>query len=157
MLPFSLRNPYALSLDPNGPFPVLGRLLSTKCIPTADIDLSCFANKTILITGVTSGCGLRCAKAFARIGCRLILTARDRSKGEAAVRKISEEPGTISPTTRFVILELDMTAPTSICDFKAKLEKEEYLDIAILNAGVYRTDCATCPETQMEETIQVRS
>ncbi|KAE8385185.1 NAD(P)-binding protein [Aspergillus alliaceus] len=155
MLAFSLRNPYSLSFDRDGPFPVLYRLLRTKCTPTEEIDVTGFENKTILITGVTSGCGLRCAKAFARVACHLIVTARNREKGEDAVRQIIDSLEPSLCTAKVDLLELEMTSERSISAFKYKLSKYASLDVAILNAGVYQPEFTICPETGQEETVQV--
>ncbi|KAB8233907.1 NAD(P)-binding protein [Aspergillus alliaceus] len=155
MLAFSLRNPYSLSFDRDGPFPVLYRLLRTKCTPTEEIDVTGFENKTILITGVTSGCGLRCAKAFARVACHLIVTARNREKGEDAVRQIIDSLEPSPCAAKVDLLELEMASERSISAFKYKLSKYASLDVAILNAGVYQPEFTICPETGQEETIQV--
>ncbi|KAL2868178.1 uncharacterized protein BJX67DRAFT_351254 [Aspergillus lucknowensis] len=156
ILPFSLNNPYALSLDKDSPFRVLARLLSTKCPPIAGIDLSSFAGKTILITGATGGCGLECAKAFARVGCRLILTARGREKAGAVVNEIEAAAASGEGQTRVDVLELDMASYESIRAFKERLEREcQSLDLAVLNAGVYSTGFSKCPETDVEEVTQV--
>ncbi|KNG87774.1 hypothetical protein ANOM_004606 [Aspergillus nomiae NRRL 13137] len=153
MLVFSLFNPYSLSLDSDGPFPVLGRLLTSRCMPIEDTNISSFANKTVLITGATSGCGFHCAKALSRVNCHLILTARNREKGEAASREIASMNPSSGATVDF--LEMDMTSYTSIYTFRTKLQQYSQLDVAILNAGMYSTDFNLCPETELEETLQV--
>jgi len=44
-------------------------------------------NKTVLITGATSGIGLACARKFAANGDRLIITGRKQASGSVIVRK----------------------------------------------------------------------
>ena len=48
-------------------------------------------NKTVLITGATSGIGLGCARKFAENGDRLILTGRNAEKLEAIKRELEEK------------------------------------------------------------------
>ncbi|KAL5332671.1 protein-tyrosine phosphatase-like protein [Aspergillus crustosus] len=65
ILPFAMQNPYTLSLDPSGYFPVDFRLMTTKNPPITSLDLAQFTGKRILITGATGGCGIEFAKALA--------------------------------------------------------------------------------------------
>ena len=46
--------------------------------------------KTVVITGASSGIGMEFARAFSKMGCRLILTARRKERLE----KLREELGT---------------------------------------------------------------
>ncbi|MBQ4294740.1 MAG: SDR family NAD(P)-dependent oxidoreductase, partial [Prevotella sp.] len=48
-------------------------------------------NKTVLITGATSGIGLGCARKFAENGDRLILTGRNAEKLEAIKGELEEK------------------------------------------------------------------
>ena len=51
-------------------------------------------NKTVVITGATSGIGLGCARKFAENGDRLILTGRNAEKLEAIKGELEEKlPG----------------------------------------------------------------
>lgn len=59
-------------------------------------------NKTVLITGATSGIGLGCARKFAENGDRLILTGRNEKRLEE-IRKELEEKG-----TKVLILTFDV-------------------------------------------------
>ena len=59
-------------------------------------------NKTVLITGATSGIGLGCARKFAENGDRLILTGRNEKRLEE-FRKELEEKG-----TKVLILTFDV-------------------------------------------------
>ncbi|KAL4943408.1 hypothetical protein BDV06DRAFT_221246 [Aspergillus oleicola] len=154
ILPFSLHNPYALSfLNPDSPFRTLIRLLTTKNISIDSIDLSIFAGKSLLITGATGGCGLECARALARVGCRLVLTARSREKGDVLKREIENGVG-VSAKTSVDVLVLDMGDYESIRGFREQLSGYEYLDAVVLNAGVYCAEFGR-PKTGVEETTQV--
>ncbi|GAB1206109.1 hypothetical protein APSETT445_004790 [Aspergillus pseudonomiae] len=123
-----------------------------KCMPIDDTNISSFTNKTVLITGATSSCGFHCAKAPSRVNCHLILTARNREKGEEASREIASMNPNSGATVNF--LEMDMTSYTSIYTFRTKLQQYSQLDVAIFNAGMYSTDFNICPETELEETLQ---
>lgn len=54
------------------------------------------AGKTVLITGATSGIGLEASVKFAGMGAALVLVARDRARGEAAVATLKRRSGTPS-------------------------------------------------------------
>ena len=53
--------------------------------------------KTILVTGATSGIGLTACVKLAKMGADLVMVARDRDRGEAAVARVHEEAGTRLP------------------------------------------------------------
>ena len=44
--------------------------------------------RVVVITGATSGIGLVGAEALARMGARLVIVARDRTRGEAALQRL---------------------------------------------------------------------
>lgn len=157
MVTFGLWNSSTFTLDPDGPFPTLFRLLTVRSPSIHTLDLSKYANQTILITGSTSGCGLECARALGRVGCRLILTTRSRKRGENILRLIQDEAKAAGVDTFVNMLEMDMTSFRSIELLPSHLKKLglQQIDIAILNAGVYHTDFRLCPETGWEETLQV--
>lgn len=51
------------------------------------------AGKTVLITGATSGIGLEASVKLAGMGAELVLVARDRERGEAAVAAVKKRSG----------------------------------------------------------------
>jgi NAD(P)-dependent dehydrogenase (short-subunit alcohol dehydrogenase family) len=50
--------------------------------------------KTVVVTGGNSGIGLETAVALGQMGARVLITARDATRGEAAVGRIAERIGT---------------------------------------------------------------
>ncbi|KAL4964898.1 uncharacterized protein BDV14DRAFT_189946 [Aspergillus stella-maris] len=155
ILPFSLQNPYAFSLtNPDSPLRTLIRLLTTPNIPISSVNLALFTGKTVLITGATSGCGFECAKALARVGCKLVLTARSKEKAMVLKREIEEAEG-VDGMTSVDVLTLDMGDYGSVRAFGEGMKKVYgFLDAVVLNAGVYCAEFGRC-KTGMEETTQV--
>lgn len=156
MLDFSFSNPYTLTFDPYGPFAVLYRLLFSRSGSVREKDLSNYANKRVLITGGTSGCGLECTKAFARAGAHVIVTARYSEKGKFLREEIMKETDTLHITPKVDVLELEMSSEDSITAFNTRLQEYPSLDLVILNAGIYQTDFVICENTGREQTLQVR-
>ena len=156
MLSFSLLNPYTLSLDRDGPFFALYRLLTVASPSIYTLDLSQYAGLTILITGATSGCGLECAKALSRAGCHLILTSRDQKRGEEIKQEILQGARAANAPTTVSIVELDMTSFQSLRLLPSRLQElVDHLDVVILNAAVYQTEFSICSQTGWELMIQV--
>ena len=88
-------------------------------------------NKTILITGATSGIGLGCAHKFAANGDRLILTGRNVMKLEA-IRKELEAKG-----TQVLILAFDVRDREAARKAIERLPEEwQQIDVLVNNAGL---------------------
>ncbi len=92
--------------------------------------MSSLADKTVLITGASSGIGAACAIKFAGAGCRLILAARraDRLKEIATELK-----------TETYLLQLDITSRAAVEKAVTGLPDEfRQIDVLINNAGLGR-------------------
>ena len=88
-------------------------------------------NKTVLITGATSGIGLGCARKFAENGDRLILTGRNEKRLEE-IRKELEEKG-----TKVLILTFDVRDSQKAKQQIDNLpEKWKEIDVLVNNAGL---------------------
>lgn len=105
-------------------------------------------NKTVVITGASSGVGLAAAEAFAKEGCNLILAARGKEALERAV-ETCQNLGTIA-----------VGIPTDVSDFKEveHLAEEAQkitgtIDFWVNNAGVMAT--GRYEETPIEVIDQV--
>ena len=88
-------------------------------------------NKTVLITGATSGIGLACAKRFAENGDRLILTGRNEQR-LAEISKQLVEKGTQVLTLVFDVRDREK-ARTMIHDLPAEWQA---IDVLVNNAGL---------------------
>lgn len=155
LLTFGLLNPATLTLDKDGPVPFLSRLITVKPLNPKDVDLSQFEGKSVLITGATSGCGLECAKILARLGCNIIITARDLIQGQDTVNQLHEEASSCGAITEVDLLSLDLSSFESIRNFASQIGRYTHLDVAILNAGLYQPKFSVCAETGLEQTVQV--
>ena len=85
--------------------------------------------KTVWITGASSGIGREFARRYAKMGCRLILTARRADRLEALAEELKQAHGTVCR-----ILTADL-AREEECTRLCKELEGETLDIFINNAG----------------------
>ena len=99
----------------------------------ASIDLS---GKTAIVTGANGGLGFEAARELVRhkLG-RLIVAVRDIEKGEAAKAKLE-----CKSACAIEVWELDMSDFASVSAFGKRAAALDRLDIAILNAGVQKTE-----------------
>ncbi|PWY96128.1 short-chain dehydrogenase [Aspergillus sclerotioniger CBS 115572] len=94
-----------------------------------------WSGKVILITGCSSGLGVRTARALYTTGATLYLTARDLNKARLALHDLIDSP-------RVYLLHLDLNSLASVraCAEQFKTQSTR-LNILIANAGVMG-----CPE-----------
>ena len=106
--------------------------------------------KTIWITGASSGIGRELARRYAAMGCRLILTARRADRLQALAKELHAAHGT---ECRIETADLSRAEECSrLCEVLA----DEHIDIFINNAGF--GVCGSILETEEareEEMIQV--
>ena len=89
-------------------------------------------DKTVLITGASSGIGHACAEAFAAKGCRLLLTARRVERLEALALKLREKYN-----TPCLVAELDVQKPKAIDALVSSIPPAyANVDILVNNAGL---------------------
>lgn len=96
-----------------------------------------FNNKTILLTGASTGIGKEIAKKLAMIDCTLILTARRTHLIEQYLSELNNKRADI------IVDECDVADKNSVNESKIRIMSKikSEIDIAILNAGAsYRTD-----------------
>ncbi len=91
-------------------------------------------DKTILITGGTSGIGKAATTDLAGMGARVVFTYRDRAKGEETLQQIRMQTG-----NRLIQMRaLDLASLESVRKFTKEFNREfSRLDVLINNAGGY--------------------
>ncbi len=88
--------------------------------------------KVCLITGATSGIGEVTARELARMGCSVVITARDKRKAEIAVDKLCAESGNL----KIDGLVADLSSQDQVRDLAAEfMHRHNRLDVLINNAG----------------------
>jgi retinol dehydrogenase 12 len=107
--------------------------------------------KTIVVTGANSGIGLETATALAAKGARVVMTARDPAKGEAALRAVIAHV----PKADVHLLLLDLASFSSVRSAASSfLGRFDRLDVLVNNAGLIY-DRRTLTEDGNEMTFQV--
>lgn len=86
-----------------------------------------------LITGATAGIGKETAIALARLGARIVLTTRDKQRGEEVCREIIAQTGNTAIDAMMCDFNSLASVMTFASAFKARYNK---LNILINNAGV---------------------
>lgn len=90
------------------------------------------AGRTVVITGPTSGLGREAARAFARMGARLVLVGRDAGRLE----ETRAELAALAPDTALVTVVADMSSLPSVrAAAAAVLASEPRIDVVVDNAG----------------------
>ncbi|MEM6962999.1 MAG: SDR family oxidoreductase, partial [Myxococcota bacterium] len=87
---------------------------------------------SVLITGGNSGIGKATALALAQKGWNVILTARDRQRGEAAARDIGDATG-----RQVEVVDLDLSSLQSVKQCAEAVQRmQPALDVLVNNAGL---------------------
>jgi NAD(P)-dependent dehydrogenase (short-subunit alcohol dehydrogenase family) len=92
--------------------------------------------KTAIVTGANVGLGLETARQLLDLGCNLILAVRDEAKGEIARQDLAR--GRNLPSDAIKVWQLDLSSYDSISSFVDRARGLKHLDIAVLNAGIYK-------------------
>jgi NAD(P)-dependent dehydrogenase (short-subunit alcohol dehydrogenase family) len=93
---------------------------------------SLMRGKTVVITGGTSGIGEVAAVALAKMGARIILVARDKSRGDATLARLRDSAPGIAHSVHFA----DLLRLAEMKRVAAQIaDHESRIDILINNAG----------------------
>lgn len=91
--------------------------------------------RLILVTGASSGIGLEIARTLARLGARVILVCRDRSRAESSLRAVSETRTGAAPE----LFLADLSSRSEVRCLAERLRAVlPRLDVLVNNAGVCR-------------------
>jgi len=98
-----------------------------------EADIPDQAGKTAIITGGNSGLGYHAVLQLARKGGRVLLAARDRGRGAAALERLRGE----APAGQVELVQLDLADLTSVQRFSSEfLAAGQSLELLVNNAGV---------------------
>lgn len=103
-------------------------------------------NRMALVTGANKGIGLAIAKGLAQRGFHVWITARDRQRGEAAVKQLKAEGLSVQ------LLVMDVADDVSVQQAATTLSAvTDRLDVLINNAGVLLDVSATPTQTSLSD------
>ncbi|MCC7069716.1 MAG: SDR family oxidoreductase [Deltaproteobacteria bacterium] len=92
------------------------------------------AEQVHLVTGATQGIGKETARALARLGARVIVTARDQARGTAVVDELRADSG----NQRVELALVDFASFRSVRAFLDEVRaRVDRLDVLVNNAGGY--------------------
>jgi NAD(P)-dependent dehydrogenase (short-subunit alcohol dehydrogenase family) len=104
--------------------------------------------KLALVTGGSGGLGAETARALASRGARVVITARDLPRGEAAAEAIRESTGNESVEVE----DLELGSLASVAAFAERfLARREALHILVNNAGVM-----ACPYARTSDGFELQ-
>ena len=93
--------------------------------------------RTVLITGGNTGIGRAAARQLGELGAEVIITARNRAKGEGALQWLRSN----CPEARFDLVDLDLSDTASVEDAAAEvLRRLPRLHVLVNNAGLVVDD-----------------
>lgn len=94
------------------------------------------SDRTVVVTGTTSGLGLALSAALVRAGARVLMTARDAGRGSAALERVRAEAAGGATGPELVLLDLADLASVRAAAARIRDRTGDRLDVLINNAGV---------------------
>lgn len=85
--------------------------------------------RTFVVTGANIGLGMETVRVLGSLGATVIMTSRDRNKGQRALEKLRAE----QPDARLELRALDLADLDSVREFAATVDE---VDVLVNNAGV---------------------
>ena len=90
--------------------------------------------KTVVITGGTSGIGEVAAEVLAKMGARIVLVARDKTRADATLARLRDNAPGIAHSIYFA----DLLRLAEMKRIAAEIaDDESRIDVLINNAGAY--------------------
>lgn len=87
--------------------------------------------KVGLVSGANKGIGFETSRQLAQLGIKVLMGARDKNRGAAAVKKLQAEGLDVE------FVQLDVTNSADIARARTMIEKKySRLDILVNNAGI---------------------
>ncbi len=108
-----------------------------------------FADRSVIVTGATSGIGAAIARHFADLGASLVLTGRNAERGTRIAKEIE------SSGAKAIFLAGNINDP-AMADALVQLTLKHFgrLDVLINNAGIlHRGSALDCTDEQWDETM----
>ncbi len=120
----------------------LGYALRRRWWVAADVDVD-MTGKVCLITGANAGLGYATAERLAALGATVVMLARNRERGQAALEQLRARTGNPHATLALA----DMSHLASVRQFAAHfMETYPRLDVLIHNAGILPRERQFSPE-----------
>lgn len=92
-------------------------------------------DKSVIVTGPTSGIGRQIATELARLGAQVVLACREPAKGQATLEDIARQTG----SKKLSVMPVDTSSPGSVHAFAQRFTQEHSrLDVLVNNAGTNR-------------------
>src|SRR4030088_2279163 len=92
--------------------------------------------RTFVVTGANSGLGLETTRRLAARGAHVVMTARDRAKGDAAVATLKAA----QPDASLELRLLDLADLDSVRAYAAEMVADKVpIDVLVNNAGIMMT------------------
>lgn len=112
-----------------------------------------FHGQRVIVTGATSGIGAAAARWFGDRGARLLLTGRDRGRGERVLEQVQKS----TDDARFIAGDLgDSLFCEALID--AAVQRWNGVDVLVNCAGViYRADAANTTDAQWRTTLAINA
>lgn len=126
--------------------PLLFDFIKRQFLSFPPAQTTSFANRTIIVTGASSGLGLEATRLLASLSAtRIILACRSPTKGDAAIAAIRQSHP--DSTTTLEVWPLDLLSYASILAFAARATADlPRVDGVILNAGIRTAHYSASPE-----------